>query len=82
MHVEGDVENFKTCMEKYGFKKKDTELLLDPTGKDLDVGIAKITAALKIGKNSNPATKTFIIALIAGLGINNEGAQALVYNQF
>ena len=78
MHIEEDVENFKTCMEKYLFKKKDTQLLLDPTGKDLDIGTAKITATLKVGKHSNPATKTLIIALIAGLGINNEGAQALV----
>ena len=82
MHIEEDVENFKVCMEKYLFKKKDTQLLLDPTGKDLDIGTAKITATLKVGKHSNPATKTLIIALIAGLGINYAGAQALVQNQF
>ena len=50
MHIKEDVENFKTCMEKYLFKKKDSALLLNQTFKDLHTETAKITAALKIGK--------------------------------
>ena len=50
MHIKEDVENFKTCMEKYLFKKKDSAFLLDPTFKDLHIETDKITGALRIGK--------------------------------
>ena len=80
--VEKDVVNFKKCMEKYHIDSNDTSCLINPKSKELQVNVDKIFRLLINGKRAQPPLKILAVMMFAGLGVQYEGMQALLYNEF
>ena len=80
--VKQQVLEFKACMEKYHVREEDSALLLDPPPYKVNKELDKINKQLREGKSMKPSKNIFIVMLFAGIGVQYEGAQARVYNEF
>ena len=69
-------------MEKYLIRGEDSVSLVDPPPSEVNTELDKINKKLREGKAQKPSRNYFIVLLFAGLGVQKEGGQALVYNDF
>ena len=67
-------------MEKYHIRKDDSVILENPSPQDVEKELDEINRVLKISKRQSK--NILIVMFMTGLGIQNDGVQALVYNQF
>ena len=54
----------------------------DPTDKDIDKCLSKISVRIRDGKKKQPVENFLVICLFAGHGVLKEGMQTMLYNQY
>ena len=81
--VPGDCQVLGQCLEKYQIKTKNVyNLSNNPTKGEVERGIAQLSARLRAGKKKRPMERYLIIFLFAGHGLQKEGAQVMLYNEY
>ena len=69
-------------MERYRVDSRETSCLINPKSNELLKKINKISEILVNGRKNQLKTKTLVVMMFTGLGIQYDGMQALLYNEF
>lgn len=81
--VDDDCKKLSECLTQYQIKTKNTyNLGDDPKKVVVEKALCQISAKIRNGKKKEPMDKFLIIFLFAGHGLQKDGMQAMLYNEY
>ena len=81
--VSDDCDEFQEVLSKYGIKSKHLyNLDKNPTSRDVETAMKQIGKKLREGKHKVPMERYLVMFLFAGHGLQRDGLQVMLYNEF